>query len=323
MKKSAVILFCLLTALFASVSSPGISQAWVIYDCSVLPTDNTPAFTAGDNSPAVDFIAEVINDPDITNNKLFKYDHSDTTGKTTYKMSWEIGGGTAATIIARIKGMEGSQSKRIAEIDVRNVNSGLGSKLQIGYDDTVRLESPSLAAYLGNIKEWHLYRFVMNGAYLSVYIDENPTAVLSGTSTKSRTDNWFKFGDQSASYSHSGLWDYIIWDVSGAYAPGQGAAIPENLSKDFYTNTPHLSIISSSKLYPNPSSGQITISSFESWIDAEYIIFNFLGQKMRCGLISGASTTVSTANLPNGAYTMVIRRGDETLHRERFIQLAQ
>jgi len=87
MKKSGVILFSLLTALFFSLSGPGKSQAWVIYDASVLPPDNTPAFTAGDNSPAADFVAEVIDDPDIAANKLFKYDHADTTGKQTYKMS--------------------------------------------------------------------------------------------------------------------------------------------------------------------------------------------------------------------------------------------
>jgi hypothetical protein len=324
MKMSSVFLFFILAMAFLAISFNGKSQAWVVYDGSVMPVDNNPPFTEGDASPAADFIAEVIDDPDINGNKLFKYDHADTLGKQTYKMNWEIGGGTAATIIARIKGITGAQSKRIAEIDVRNANSGFGSKLQIGYDDSVRLESTGLSAYLEKAYEWHLYRILMNGADYTLYINENPTPVLSGTTTKARTDNWFKFGDQSASYSHSGLYDYIIWDVSGAYEPGQGAVIPENLSQDYYGKT-GLSVSNADvvKLYPNPSSGKITISSPENWIDTEYVIINSLGQKMSSGLITGVVTDVSTSNLSSGIYTLVIRPGDNTIHREQFIHLGQ
>jgi hypothetical protein len=326
MKKSILFLFCILAMALFIVSFDAKSQAWVIYDGSVLPTDNTPAFTAGDNSPDAGFVAEVIDDPDITGNKLFKYDHSVIEGKQTYKMSWEIGGGTAATIVARIKGIAGTSSIRVAEIDVRNVNSAVGSKLQIGYDDSVRLESPALVAYLEKTSEWHLYRFVMNGADFTLYVDEKPTPFLSGTSAKERTDNWFKFGDQSASYSHSGLFDYIIWDISGAYAPGEGAAIPENLSKAYYGMTSYNYCVAdpgNPYLYPNPSSGQVNISSPESWINAGYMIVNSLGQKVGSGLITGALTVVNTANLPGGAYTLVVCPADNTIHREQFIHLVQ
>jgi hypothetical protein len=321
MKKCIALLSFILTVVFLAVSINGKSQAWSVYNGNELPTDANPAFTAGDNSPAADFVAEIISDPDSAANKLFKYDHADTTGKQTYKMSWAIGGGTAATIIARIKGIAGSKSKRIAEIDVRNVNSGVGSKLQIGYDDSVRLASPALVTYRQKSAEWHIYRFVMNGADFTLYIDEDPTPVLTGTSTTARTDNWFKFGDQSASFSHSGLYDYIIWDVSGAYAPGQGAAIPDTLSKHYYGKQSSITDPTSRAviLYPNPSSGDITITSPFSWIKSEYMIINTLGQVIHKGIITGEVTVINTKDLSNGTYTLIIRSGENTLHHELFI----
>ncbi len=324
MKKSMLPLFCSLALVFLAFSPEGKTQAWVVYDGGLLPTDNTPAFAASDNSPDAGFVAEVVDDPDITGNKLFKYDHSVIEGKQTYKMSWEIGGGTEATIVARIRGIAGTSSVRIAEIDVRNASSAIGSKLQIGYDDSVRLESPALVAYLDKTSEWHLYRFVMSGADFTLYVDENPTPFLAGTSTKERTDNWFKFGDQSASYSHSGLFDYIIWDVSGAYAPGQGAPIPENLSQDYYGKTGLYDVTTGRvSLYPNPAVGQVTLSTPGDWIKADYRIINSAGQLVGEGLIKGALTTIHTDGLPGGVYTIVVRQGDQMLHQLQFIRLIQ
>lgn len=321
MKKYAVIVFCLLTALFLTLSNHCSSQVWAGYNGNELPTEAVPAFTSGDNSPDPGFVAEVISDPDSAANKLFRYDHSVIEGKQTYKMDWGIEGGTAATIIARIRGIEGTSSIRIAEIDVRNVNSGVGSKLQIGYDDSVRLESPALVTYLANAKEWHIYRFVMNGADFTLYIDENPTPVLSGTSTKSRTDNWFKFGDQSASYSHTALFDYILWDITGAYSPGQGAAIPDTLSKHFFgqpSNIPDQAA-ETVVLYPNPSSGEITLISQDGWNGAGYTIINSAGQAVSKGLLEGKQTVIDSRELSDGVYTLIIHSDKEMLYRKQFI----
>jgi hypothetical protein len=40
-------------------------------------------------------------------------------------------------------------------------------------------------------------------------------------------------------------------------------------------------------------------------------------------LITGVVTAVSTSNLSSGIYTLVIRPGDNTIHREQFIHLGQ
>jgi len=161
----------------------------------------------------------------------------------------------------------------------------------------------------------------MNGADFTLYIDENTTPVLTGTLTKARTDNWFKFGDPSASFSHSGLYDYIIWDVTVAYAPGQGAPIPDTLSKHYYGKPSNLSDHPSDAvlLYPNPSSGEITITSPVSWINTEYMIINPLGQVMRKGTITGEVKIINTRDLSSGTYALIIRSGDNTLHHEQFI----
>ncbi len=303
-----------------------MSQAWTVYNGNELPTESTPAFVAGDNSPDAGFVAEVIADPDSAGNKLFKYDHPVIEGKQTYKMEWNIGTGTQATIIARIKGIVGSNSNRVAEIDVRNSTSGVGSKLQIRYDDSVQFESPAVVAYLNNTDEWHIYRFVMNGADFTLYVDEKPTPLLSGTSTKARTDNWFKFGDQSASFSHSGLFDYIIWDVTGAYAPGQGAPIPDTLSKHYYGEQINkLNELPNEKpvLFPNPSNGVIQISAPSEWINAAYLIVNPMGQLVQSGTIIDRNMIIKTSKLPDGSYTLIIQSGERKLFTEQFIHVKQ
>ncbi len=300
------------------------SQAWTVYNGNELPTESTPAFVAGDNSPDAGFVAEVIADPDSAGNKLFKYDHPVIEGKQTYKMEWNIGTGTQATIVARIKGIAGSNSIRVAEIDVRNSTSGVGSKLQIRYDDSVQLESPAIAAYLNNSDEWHIYRFVMNGADFTVYVDENPTPVLSGTSTKARTDNWFKFGDQSATYSHSALFDYIIWDVTGAYAPGQGAPIPDTLSKHYFgeqTNKIIEQSVDKPVIFPNPSKGEIKIIAPAEWINAAYLIVNPMGQLVQSGMIKDKNMVIRTNKLADGSYTIIIQSGEQKLYSEQFVHI--
>lgn len=313
-----------LFSLLFFVSVHVISQAWTVYNGNELPTESTPAFVAGDNSPDAGFVAEVIADPDSAGNKLFKYDHPVIEGKQTYKMEWNIGTGTQATIVARIKGIAGSNSIRVAEIDVRNSTSGVGSKLQIRYDDSIQLESPAIAAYLNNSDEWHIYRFVMNGADFTVYVDENPTPVLSGTSTKARTDNWFKFGDQSATYSHSGLFDYIIWDVTGAYAPGQGATIPDTLSKHYFGEQINkITEFSGGKpvIFPNPSKGEIKINAPAEWINAAYLIINPLGQVVQNGVIKDNNMLIKTNKLPDGSYTIIIQSGEQKLYSEQFVHI--
>jgi hypothetical protein len=321
MKKSAVTLFSILTILFLFVSQTGRTQAWVVYNGNELPTDANPPFTAADNSPDAGFVAEVVSDPDSAANKLFKYDHPVIEGKQTYKMDWGIGGGTTATIVSRIKGLESTEAMRIAEIDIRNVNTGIGSKFQVGYDDSIRLASPPLAAYFPNAKEWHIYRIVMNGADFSLYVDEKPEPVLSGTATTARTDNWFKFGDQSANFSHSGLFDYIIWDITGAYAPDQGAPIPDTLSKHYYGQQSGLQKQTSESvmLYPNPASGEFILISQNGWTDAKYRIFNSAGQVIRQGIIAGKTTVINVRGLSDGIYTLIVEKGKKVLYREKLI----
>jgi len=105
MKKSAVILFSMLAALFLAVSIlvnhrhgpviTGMSFPQRLFRLSLRVT-----------IPRMQGLwPKVISDPDSAANKLFKYDHSVIEGKQTYKMDWGIQGGTTATILARIRGM--------------------------------------------------------------------------------------------------------------------------------------------------------------------------------------------------------------------------
>jgi len=216
--------------LLLMISIPSFSQ-WSVYDGGVLPTAYSPAFVVGDNTPnPTGFKTEVIDDGAIAGNKLLSYFQPDKTYKTTYRMSWNIGTGTSGTIVMRAKAFDTDTLGMVMEIDLRNGNAGYGDKLQILYNNTIKLTESKVTAEL-DVKQWHTYRITMEApAKFRVYVDENPIPVLEGDAVTARTDKYFKFGDGSSTFSTGGLIDWMVWDVTGAFVPGKGPALPKELT---------------------------------------------------------------------------------------------
>jgi hypothetical protein len=101
-------------------------------------------------------------------------------------------------------------------------------------------------------------------------------------------------------------------DVSGA----------EALSKTLAFN-----ILGDSKwaIYPNPTTGQINVKSYESVDkDVEIVLFDVLGQRILSKKISGTmlanDISLSIETLPNGLYWLKILRGQQTIHVERLVK---
>ena len=92
-------------------------------------------------------------------------------------------------------------------------------------------------------------------ANVELYIDENPISYLVGTGVSTES-NYFRFGDGSEGSTVGSLYDWIIWDVSGAYAPGTGNPLPEELtglpSAIEEINTTHPADFILAQNYPNP-----------------------------------------------------------------------
>ncbi|MBN2011244.1 hypothetical protein JW960_18010, partial [candidate division KSB1 bacterium] len=241
MKRTLATVLSLLLVLFASGQLG--AQSWLIYDGSVLPDatagggDTLNITSLSDNSPGAGLVEEIIDDPNNPGNKIFKYLHPD--GKLMHRHNFDAEyADSAFTFIARIKGENDPAYDRIFDLQWHNGNAGTRDELRIwGADSTFELEKVDIKQQIdASMYDWHTIRISVNGDLSTVYMDENPVPVISGVSTSSTTSKYIKVGDGSGEVI-GGYMDWLILDMSGAFAPGQGLPIPEGLIVDVASDT--------------------------------------------------------------------------------------
>lgn len=235
MKKRWLVAVGVICILFAVTQ---LEAQWLVYDADVLPSetgteDQTLDLTSvSDNSPGAGFVQEIIDDPDITGNKLLKYLHPD--GKTMYRYYFDDEyADSAYTLMARVKGERDETYDRVFDLQWRNANAGTRDELRIWpADSLLELEKADVEIKVDmDLYEWHTYRIAVNGDTASIYIDEYPVAVISGVSGSSSGDQYIKIGDGSGD-AIGGYLDWCILDPSGAHAPGEGNELPSDLFVD-------------------------------------------------------------------------------------------
>jgi hypothetical protein len=213
-------------------------QAWLIYDGSVLPSETTDENSGldisnvSDDSPGEDMVQEILDDPDIYGNKIFKYQQPN--GKTNFRHYFDEGyTDSSFTIVARVKGDTSTVFDRVFDFEWRNGNAGTRDKLYLwSQDNLLELDNDGSKVDPGvSFYEWHTYRIVVDGDMATIYIDENPIPVHSAITTNTTSDTYLKVGDGSGD-AIGGYMDWLIMDMSGAHAPGEGLEIPPYLYVD-------------------------------------------------------------------------------------------
>lgn len=310
--------FTFLALLFLSLNLA--TAQWYIYDCFGLPGQNTPAFVTKDDYPAEDFSITNIQDPDDPQNFFLQYDHPSIEGKTTFRYDFD-NPVSNFTLVTRIKGIPGATAEnyfRIMEFDVRGSGVLVGNKFEIRYDDTLKLDRPEAVTKtkLDSLDGWHLYRFTMDGTMFRLYVDENETPILEGVSDRERTDNYFKFGDQSDGYAVGGIIDWIIWNDTVTWAPGEGAEIPSELNTEHVevsqepqkpTEIDNNSVSNQIRIFPSVPKSLINIQVPEELISGEVAIVNMLGIKMLEQTINSGDLTLNINNLSSGLYIVILK----------------
>jgi hypothetical protein len=254
----------------------GLAQAqWVIYDCSVLPNEADPAWYEQDatNEDGLPDLATLIDDPDISGNKLIQLGDWIGDTKEMWAIDWDMTAETGATVVFRVK-----PTPEILEVEPPGNDGGDVKYWFVGvrnglWRDNIRtwidtLESDRLDLKVPvNTTEWHIWRLTIKGQEINVYQDEDTTPILSGLSTSESSDNYIKWGEKDSGRKCGALWDWIVYDISGAYAPGEGTAIPQEL-----LDTGSISAIPAmegniqpteyhlAQNYPNPFNPSTTIS---------------------------------------------------------------
>lgn len=238
--KKRVLLFTFFALLVFGIS--GLFAQWIVYDCSVLPENADPVWaekdmTSGLTENGVSDLFTVIDDPEIPGNKLIQVE--ELIGDRKESFIQELGitdPSIGVTLVMRVKASDGIIAQQGDDgNDYRYLYSSLRNgafreQLEIDYPDLLTMHYLEFETPLPNAAQWNVYRFTLKGDETACYVNENPTAVTSGVTTKTTGDNFIKIGDASTGGLHGCVLDWVVWDLSGAHAPGEGNPLPAELT---------------------------------------------------------------------------------------------
>ena len=322
----------LVLVLFFAATFNEIYAQWAVWDCSTLPevtemngilfskSDKTSGLTDADTS-VITFIVE---DPAIAGNKLITINEFDGDKKESWRNEWNITDPSVGiTCVFRVKPSDEMIAATKVEgndytywyVSLRDGQSRLD--LYQDYPDTVYANQADEQVAIPNPTDWHIYRFTLQNGSAKIYLDENSTPIFDVVAGGS-SNNYMKYGETSTGGLFGGLLDWIIWDVSGAYAPGEGTPLPETLTgltsvNEYDSKLPDNYILSQN--YPNPfnPSTQISFSLIKPGLTT-LTVYNLIGQEIAQlvdeELNSGTyKVNFNAENLPTGLYIYRIQSG--------------
>jgi hypothetical protein len=212
-----------------------LTSNWSVYDASVLPNELTPAFVASSGTFSADENV-IIEDPDVDGNKLL---WMNITNPLQTQYFWRMNFATLGievdnlTVVIRAKGHPNTDMALDLDMHYNDIRARISlfneyegesnvARIRNGTGDNVSLSV--------DINEWNVYRFTMNENEVKLYINENPVPELTFVPQVSVSGNkHFRFGDGDSGNTFASLIDWVIWDVTDAYAPGDGNTIPSGL----------------------------------------------------------------------------------------------
>jgi hypothetical protein len=242
-----------LSFLFLSLILGLHAQAWKVYEARYLPLVNVPPFTSSSPTGAT---YQLIVNPENPNDSIYKFvSFPDVAIGQLWKYTYPEANVNGLTLVTRVKGFS-TEPTRIIEFDLDNF--GWRERVYILPDNTYKMEFSKATGVLpGSSLDWHIYRMTKLDDTVRLYVDENPEPIsVAKIPIASTIRNYFRFGDGSGSITYGGMVDWITWDVTGAYAPGQGAALPDTLVK----TVPKLNVYNANQL-PNEFSASFTTSN--------------------------------------------------------------
>jgi hypothetical protein len=327
------LLFLVALVLFTMTYEELYAQ-WTVWDCSTLPEVTTmnglpwvkSDKTTGLTDAATSVLWTVVDDPSISGNKIIKINEFFGDRKESWINNWAaVANPTKGiTCIYRVRASdEMIAATKVAGTDycfwyVSLRDGAYRMDLTLNYPDTLYAETNAkLKVKIANATAWHVYRFTLKGDQVNVYMDEKTTPVLTATAGAS-TNNYIKVGDTSTPGLFGALYDWLIWDLSGAYAPGQGTPIPTTLKgvTSVENYSPELPAdYSLTQNYPNPFNPTTQISF--SLVQPGYTtltVCNVVGQvvaKLVDEELSSGTYKVNfkAENLPSGVYFYQIKSG--------------
>ncbi|MDX9846036.1 MAG: T9SS type A sorting domain-containing protein [Tenuifilaceae bacterium] len=223
--------------LMVVLSGSALAQKWTIYDGSTHPLENVlPKFTTSNlNNVDADGFSTwntIIVDPDNQENNLLQFvDSYD--GQRGMLRSNLPAGTTKLTFVTRIKAYDIENLDWTIDIDFDF--GGFREQFFIMNDSTVRVRRGTDTTYdlpeTFDLSAWNTFRFVFDTEAdpktVTVYLNEETTPFITAVPASAGSNNYFRFGNGDSNKNVGFQMDWAIWDVTGAYAPGEGIAIPD------------------------------------------------------------------------------------------------
>jgi len=231
--------FVLMFLLFTLISGASMAQ-WIVMDGSVLFENAALGWvkeftTAGVSDGPNSAYYTIVDDPDIQGNKLIKLDKRTTNSRESWRLDWQVNNdNNALTMVLRMKPTpEILEYASTATTDVRllwiQFRSGAFRDTWNAYLPNIVSSEQSLANMIHNFSEWTIYRWVMKRDSSFLYINENPVPVFAGVSSLAETDHRLMFGART-NIPAGAYYDWMVWNLEGGYAPGQGPHLPASLT---------------------------------------------------------------------------------------------
>jgi hypothetical protein len=187
---------------------------WITYDW----TDAVQPPTGWDEENSMNSFCTV-------NNGILSFSSGDPINQAHYRFYFDSAFtlGSKMTIVMRAK----ADSTAGSYAWVLDFQNGYRGQLEIRNGQINLLNgTASLGTAVITASAWHTYLIsyetVATGLQIKVYIDGSSRAAASGIATSVSTGAFIRLGDLSGSNSFSGSVDWIMWTLSGAYAPGIG-----------------------------------------------------------------------------------------------------
>jgi len=308
---------------FVFIVTLGFGQ-WNVYTCDVLPV--AAGWDYQDSLPGPQNNISIVAVDTFTVLNFYSPNTYDPSGqRDNARMTFDMKFDSAtneATVVVRTKGYSQEDYlfdsiSTILELGLRPGTSGNRDLMRVnyvdgedGYTTEVDLKRVDSTYSIGD-DNWHTFRVTMNGesGEYTVYLDEDPTPVISGISDKSgHDDNEIRLGDEAGA-TVGGYIDWIAWNSSGRYAPGEGEALPGYIFVDGRDD--NVSVRDeetfSVKVYPNPARDYLHISNIQP--GSEISLYDITGKRTMYKVMETSTETINTSMLPSGLYFVKVRNG--------------
>lgn len=179
------------------------------YDCGAMPVAANPAWSFLEGTETI---------ASVNAGVLRIIDASTASGsKVKWLRSWGAVPAVGTTILARARCTAvGGDTTYLGNLFVEDGVYAEQFKIM-----TDRIEVGSGLSYALDGTQWHLYRITTRNDQFTVYVDENPVAVMTGTMTATTAANRMMIGSGASAGTQDIEFDYVHYGAVGDFAPGQ------------------------------------------------------------------------------------------------------